>query len=272
MKLFILLPALAAHVLALSVPQQRDIDARQASPPDADTGNPQTSRTLLQSVIALGFENDGQSQPTPGQVASLTSSNNFINFCATVSQLPITNGKQISTGSCNPAPMGVIPTVKHTPSAKFVFPPNGGTVQANTAFTVQLAIKNLDTGNFVNAEQNYFSAPQQVNSAGLIIGHSHVVIEALSSLGQTDVTDPTKFAFFKGLNDPASNGILSADVTNGLPKGFYKISSINTAANHQPALGPVAQHGSFDDAAYVSVRADHRKNSSITLSFCGSSR
>ena len=111
----------------------------------------------------------------------------------------------------------------------------------------------METGNFVNAQSNYFSAPQQLNAQGQIVGHSHVVVEQLSAIDQTTPTDPTKFAFFKGLNSPAQNGVLSADVTAGLPAGVYKLSSINTAANHQPALVPIAQHGSLDDAVYFTV-------------------
>lgn len=147
--------------------------------------------------------------------------------------------------------MGVIAAQSKMPSAKFVFPPNGGSVAANTAFTIKMAINNLETGFFVNAQENYFSAPQTVNGQGLIQGHSHVVVEKLSSLDQTTPTDPTVFAFFKGLNDKAANGVLSADVTDGLPAGVYRLSSINSAANHQPVLVAVAQHGSMDDMVYV---------------------
>lgn len=220
-----------------------------------NNGDPQKSLTLDPKVIAKGFANNGQNVPVAGQIASLTSTNNFINFCLTT-QLPLTNGQQIKSGSCNPAPMGIIPSKANMPSSKFVNPPNFGTIKANTAFTVQMAIRNMETGFFVNAAQNYFAAPQFVNAKGQIQGHSHVVIEQLSSLTQTTVSDPTKFAFFKGLNSAAQNGILSADVTSGLPAGTYKISSINTAANHQPLLVPIAQHGSLDDAVYITITAD----------------
>ena len=50
----------------------------------------------------LGYEvataNDGQQADgaEAGQVASLTSANNFINFCATVPDKQITNGKQVT--------------------------------------------------------------------------------------------------------------------------------------------------------------------------------
>lgn len=137
------------------------------------------------------------------------------------------------------------------PSSKFTNPKNFQDIPANQAFTITMAIQNMETGNFVNAQQNYFSAPQQLNAQGQIRGHSHVVVELLSAIDQTTPTNPSKFAFFKGLNAPASGGILSADVTNGLPAGVYKLSSINTAANHQPVIVPIAQHGSLDDAVYV---------------------
>lgn len=205
-------------------------------------------------VLATGFENDGQDQPTAGQVPSLTSSNNFINFCLTVPNLPITNGQQVKTGSCNPAPMGVIAATTNMPSSKFVFPTNGQTIPENQPFTIQMAVSNLDTGFFVNANENYFSAPQQVGSSGNVQGHSHVVVDFISSITDTTPTNPTTFAFFKGLNDAASNGILTADVTEGLPAGSYRLASINTAANHQPVLVAVAQHGSLDDMVYVSSR------------------
>ena len=150
--------------------------------------------------------------------------------------------------------MGTIPSKDNMPSAKFVFPANGDTsIVEKQPFTIKMAIQNFQSGNFVNADQNYFAAPQQLNKQGQIIGHSHVVVEQLSSLGQTTPTDPKKFTFFKGLNAAAVGGILTADVTAGLPAGFYKLSSINTAANHQPVLVPVAQHGSLDDAVYVSI-------------------
>lgn len=83
------------------------------------------------------------------------------------------------------------------PSAKFVSPANGGTVAANAAFDVQLALQGFETGNFVNAKENYFAAPQQLNAQGQIIGHTHVVIEKLTSLAQTTPTNPLNFAFFK---------------------------------------------------------------------------
>lgn len=224
--------------------------------PITDGGNAkdaQSSLTLDPAVIMKGLAQDGQETPEAGQVPSLTSTNNFINFCLTQPNLPLTNGQQVTTGSCNQTPMGVIVASSKMPSAKFTNPKNGDTIAANQEFTISMAISNLETGNFVNAQANYFAAPAQVNSDGVLIGHSHVVVEQLQSLDQTTPTDPTKFAFFKGLNAAAQGGVLTADVTAGLPAGVYRLASINTASNHQPALVAVAQHGSLDDAVYFTV-------------------
>lgn len=186
-------------------------------------------------------------RPAAGQVASLTSSDNFINFCLTVPNLNITNGQQIPGGSCNPAPMGIIAANTSMPSSKFVNPKNLDTIPANQTFNIVMAVSNLDTGFFVNADDNYFAAPQQVGSTGNIQGHSHVVIERLTSLTQTTPTTPNSFVFFKGLNDAAVDGQLNVTVPGGVGPGTYRLASINTAANHQPALVAVAQHGSLDD-------------------------
>ncbi|SJL05376.1 uncharacterized protein ARMOST_08743 [Armillaria ostoyae] len=224
-----------------------------------NTGNnandAQTSLTLDPKVIGPGFAQDGNETPVDGQSASLTTTNNFINFCLTVNA-PITNGQQIQSGSCNPIPIGAIPSTDNMPSAKFQVPANGDTLQQNTAFTVTMAIQNMQTGTFVNAETNYFSAPQQLNGQGQIIGHTHVVIEELDSLTQTTPTNPKNFAFFKGINGAAQGGVVTADVTNGLPAGAYRICSINSSSNHQPAIVPIAQHGSLDDCSYFTVNAN----------------
>jgi hypothetical protein len=57
--------------------------------------------TLLDSVIQKGSFNDGSDEigaNEVGQAKSATSQNNFINVCAGKT---LTNGLQITTGSCN---------------------------------------------------------------------------------------------------------------------------------------------------------------------------
>jgi hypothetical protein len=216
-------------------------------------GDPQTSLTLDPDVI----QNINGAGQAAGEADSLVSTNNFINVCLGKT---LTNGKQVQTGSCNPTPMGDIPSVDNMPSCKFQFPPNGGNVDPNTAFTVVLNTKGMQTGAFTNAAATYYAAPQQLNNGGQIIGHNHVVIEQIPSLDSTQPTNPRVFAFFKGLNSAAAGGQLTADVTNGLPAGSYKISTITTAANHQAVLVPVAQRGSVDDAVYFTVGGNGNNN------------
>lgn len=265
--------SVALAVSAFALPSKRDIEinAIGLKKKDGSGSDPQTSlskcnesslssRTLIsahlaldQGVICTGFEQDGSANATAGQSPSLTSSNNFINFCLTVN-LPLTNGSQIQNGSCNPAPMGVIAPSANMPSSKFVTPKNLDAIKANTTFEIVMAIKNLETGHFTNPDSTYYSAPQQLNSGNVIIGHSHFVIETLSSITSTVPSDPTKFAHFVGVNTPADDqGNVSVNVTGGLPAGVYKLSSINTSANHVPVLVAIAQHGSMDDQIYVGV-------------------
>jgi hypothetical protein len=216
----------------------------------ADDADPEKSLTLDPSVIAKGFAQDGQDPPVDGQAASLTSTNNFINFCVGET---ITDGKQIKGGSCNPCPIGKIPAVENMPSCKFLFPPNNDdSVAANTAFTITMNIQGIKTGTFVNAQKNYFAAPQQLEG-GVIVGHTHITVEKLSAIDSTEPLDPQDFEFFKGVNDAAVDGVASAEVEDGLDAGDYRVCSINSSSNHQPVIVPVAQHGSLDDCSYFTI-------------------
>lgn len=151
--------------------------------------------------------------------------------------------------------MGAIPATSNMPSAKFVTPTNLAVIPPNTTFQITLGVRNFATGYFVNPNTNYLAAPQQLDpTTGHIQGHPHVVIEALKSLNQTTPTDPTKFAFFTALNNKAdASGHLYANVTGGLPKGTYRLSTIMAAMNHQSVLLPIAERGVSDDMIYVSL-------------------
>ncbi|KAF5351592.1 hypothetical protein D9758_007264 [Tetrapyrgos nigripes] len=226
--------------------------------------NAQTSLTLDPAVIANGFSDDGQDPPVDGETRSLTSSNNFINYCA-LFNLPLTNGTQNSrfNATCNPVPMGALPSVDHMPSSKIRFPLNGNTLTANQDFTISVKINNLNTGVFTVAEVNYLSAPQQLDGDGLILGHGAVVIEQLDSLRQIATTTPGLFSFYKSLNIASQAGVVNANVDSGLPSGFYRLSAIVSAANHQPVLVPVVAHGAIDDFVYFSVTSDGKPPTSL---------
>ncbi|KAN0111872.1 hypothetical protein V8E52_008078 [Russula decolorans] len=138
----IALVTVALAVSASALPRivfERDLgnNARRGSDSDLD---PQTSLTLQQRVISTNFEQNGSANGTAGQEPSLTSSNNFINFCLTIN-LPLANGQQIKGGSCNTAPMGVIAPSINMPSSKFITPNNLDAIQANTTFQIKMSIR-----------------------------------------------------------------------------------------------------------------------------------
>jgi transcription initiation factor TFIID subunit 15 len=107
--------------------------------------------------------------------------------------------------------------------------------------------------------QTDYLAPAQVDGSGTLIGHTHIVVQPMFALCQdefrmlirfnsnsadsTDIRDSSKFVFFKGVNDAGNNGVVSVEVTPGLPAGTYTIGSLNAAANHQPPLPAIAQRG-----------------------------
>ena len=150
--------------------------------------------------------------------------------------------------------MGVLAPSTNMPSSKFVKPKNLDAIKPHTTFEIKMAIRHLDVGHFTNAETTFHGAPQRLNAGNDIIGHAHFVIESLSSVSSTDPSDPSKFVFFKGADNKADReGNVSVNVTGGLPVGTYKLSSINTSANHAPVMVAIAQHGTLDDQIYVGV-------------------
>ncbi|KAF9269772.1 hypothetical protein L218DRAFT_850904, partial [Marasmius fiardii PR-910] len=216
--------------------------------------NPQSSLTLDPKVITKvsGTDDNIRSGSSAFSSQSLESPNNFINYCDTVA-LSLTNGQQRTDGSCNPAPIGAIPSVDHIPSVKFQFPTNGAVIRKDEPFTIELAVNKIATGNSVNSQTNFLAAPLQLDSNGLIIGRTAIVIEQLDSLEQITPTDPSRFALYSGFATGAANGVQTTNVTQGLSEGFYRVSSIMTGANDQPIVAPVLQHGAIDDIVYVSI-------------------
>jgi transcription initiation factor TFIID subunit 15 len=132
--------------------------------------------------------------------------------------------------------MGKIPAVSNMISAMIVEPQVGETVAEDTTFTVRVQTQGLDAGSFTNPTLTYYSAPQDLNNNGDIIGHCHITIQELgNSLNPNNAPDPTTFAFFKGINDNGNGqGLLSAEVTGGLVAGFYRVCTMISSSNHQP--------------------------------------
>lgn len=216
----------------------------------------QNSTTLHKLARQSASAQDGS--PTGNMTGSLTSPNNFINFCVSKEALGanLMNGTQSPHNySCNGIPMGMIPAPEQFPSCKFVHPINFSKLKANTTFDVTLKIKNMVTGKFTNPANTYFSAPQQISAeTKQVIGHAHLVIQKISALNSTKTVNPTRFSFFKGIDTSVGpDNTSTVEVTNGLPAGAYRLSTMLSAANHQPILSGVAQRGIFDDVVYFTV-------------------
>ncbi|KAJ7346184.1 hypothetical protein DFH08DRAFT_914957 [Mycena albidolilacea] len=245
--------ALAMSAAASPVVQRRGVYVLHQYAPATDPKALQDSLTLSPSVIQN--TDNGQNPPVTGQSPADTSKNNFANICAlTLPRVPLTNGLQITTGSCNPIPIGHIPDVNKMPSSKFQSPKNLDTIASGQTFTIVLQVQGMQLGTFTNAQKTYFANPQKLNADGQIIGHTHIVVEAMDSLTSTKTTDPKSFVFFKGVNTPQDkNRNVQVDVNGGLKPGVYRMCTITSSHTHQPAIVPIAQHGSLDDCVYFTA-------------------
>ncbi|MBW0491952.1 hypothetical protein O181_031667 [Austropuccinia psidii MF-1] len=211
--------------------------------------DPQSSFRLDPSVIQEAAKSNGILDPAnPKNFAkSPVSANNFINLCVGAK---VTNGEQIKEGSCNPTPMGFLPSNTHMPSVKIVRPNRKSKLEACEDFNITVALKNIQIGLFTSPPNTYYLAPQFLNPDGFIKGHLHVVAQLAR---RHEHFDAQIFAFFEGISEPAIGGKVNVTVSGGLPNGIYRISTITTAMNHQTVALPVAQRGAVDDAVYVKV-------------------
>ncbi|KAH8800251.1 hypothetical protein F5884DRAFT_862965 [Xylogone sp. PMI_703] len=220
---------------------------------------------LSPDAIQNGSFNDGSNEidaSEGNQAKSATSHNNFINYCAGKT---LTNGLQILTGSCNGIPMGDIPAKDHMISSIITFPTHGGpAIPAGTTFNITVQTTGLITGFFTASNGTYFSAPQTLSN-GFVKGHTHITVQNLGKdFNPQTPPDPALFTFFKGITDAGNGqGLVTATVQDGLPAGYYRVCTINSGANHQPALLPVAQRGTADDCTKFVVSEDRVTNSTV---------
>lgn len=145
--------------------------------------------------------------------------------------------------------MGRLPSASNMISSIIISPQIGQTLAANKTFTITVKTSNLRAGHLVNPTTNYYTAPQDLDENGNIIGHCHVVVQSLgTSLQATAPPNPREFAFFKGIDDAGDGkGLLQTQLDGGLPAGVYRICTMIAARNHQPVTMPIAQRGAQDD-------------------------
>ncbi|KAF2402482.1 hypothetical protein EJ06DRAFT_341712 [Trichodelitschia bisporula] len=183
---------------------------------------------------------------------SLTDNWNFINYCTGKVH---TNGAQNRNGSCNGIVMGDLPAASQMVSTIITSPLPGENLPVNTSLAIRLRVANLAPGHFAAPGSTYFSAPQQLDSAGCVRGHVHVTLQDLGgSFTPSAPLDAQKVVFFQGVNDAGDgSGGLVAPLPKGLPRGFYRVCTMVAAGNHQPVVMPVAQRGAQDDCTKFSV-------------------
>ncbi|KAL8365382.1 hypothetical protein RB595_004267 [Gaeumannomyces hyphopodioides] len=225
---------------------------------NAGNNNAANGACLNQSIKQSASNTDGQEQGTEGikagQAKSAKDANNFINFCVGKGQA--TNGKQNKAGSCNSTPMGQIPASNKMVSVIITNPKPGDKLQQGQTFKINVQTRNLQAGSFTNPTTTYYTAPQALNGQGQVIGHVHVTVQNIGQLAATQPPNPEQFAFFKGIDDAGQGGLVSADVTGGLPAGVYRVCTITSGSNHQPVYMPVAQRGGQDDCTKFEVVAN----------------
>jgi hypothetical protein len=153
--------------------------------------------------------------------------------------------------------MGDIPAKTNMVSSIITFPQTGSVIPSDTDFTITVQMANIVAGSFTDADATYYAGPQFLQN-GNVVGHTHVTVQDLgANLNPTQALDPTQFAFFKGINNAGNGqGLLSANVTGGLPAGNYRVCTMASASNHQPVLMPVAQRGTPDDCTKFVVSGD----------------
>lgn len=225
----------------------------------------QTSLVSQTDILALSsslVQSAGVGDATEsGTTQSQTSNNNFINDC---DGQTLTNGAQVTGGSCNGIVMGAIPSISNMVSTIITNPSSGGVLAPNQDFDVTLQMSGLETGSFTDAATTYYAAPQTLNAQGQIIGHTHVTIQDMNgTLNPQQPLPAQNFVFFKGINDAAVNGQLKATVTGGLPVGSYRVCTMSSASNHQSVLMPIAQRGAQDDCTKFTVADQAQTNNNV---------
>ena len=159
----------------------------------------------------------------------------------------VLNGVQVTSGGCSNTPLGLIPS--RMASALIVTPKDGAVLDSRVPNIVRVVVRNQVTGFFSDPNTQYYTEPQRLLN-GRVLGHQHITVESLESL------NPSKFIFFKGLDDTAINDSLQVEITASTfpAPGAYRICSISGSNTHQPILSKSVKRGPQNDCVRVQVK------------------
>ncbi|CAG8618680.1 14202_t:CDS:1, partial [Funneliformis caledonium] len=192
-------------------------------------------------IIALISFLESSTHAVPLNIEKRQNDNKENNDICKKSNLDEGDGTQNRDGYCVETVLGEVPDVDNMISTLIIEPEDGSTIPANEKFRIETISENLITGFFTDPIKEYYVRPQELDD-GKIIGHSHITIQKLNN-DKRNVPNPENFAFFKGLDEPAQDGVLGVNVDEGLPAGNYRICTIVSSFSHQPVIMPVAQRG-----------------------------
>ncbi|OJD13150.1 hypothetical protein AJ78_06373 [Emergomyces pasteurianus Ep9510] len=213
--------------------------------------------SLNPAVLQKGSQLDGKKEALNKDevTPSKTSSNNFINYC---DGRILTNGTKIKEGSCNSIPMGEIPSTKHMVSTLIMAPVTGDVFKVNQSIVFKVAVRNIEMGFYTNSNATYLSAPQSLNSEGLVQGHTHLTVQFMgpsaTGIQALDASSPIWFKSVNSAHPENKTEGFTATLDGGLGKpGFYRVCTLTAAANHQPVIMPIPNRGAQDDCTKFKV-------------------
>jgi transcription initiation factor TFIID subunit 15 len=105
--------------------------------------------------------------------------------------------------------MGKIPAVTNMVGAIITNPKVGVQVPADTTFNIEVQTKHLSAGFFTNPTTNYYTAPQDLDKNGDIIGHCHVTVQDIGSLQSNQVPDTSSSPSSRASMMPATDRVCS---------------------------------------------------------------
>ncbi|KAJ7903199.1 hypothetical protein B0H13DRAFT_2512158 [Mycena leptocephala] len=196
---------------------------------------------------------DGQNPPVAGQTAADLSKNNFANACALTPKVRLPMVSKSPADPAIPSPLAKFPP---SPTCRLEIsePEEPRHYRLRRHLQHRPQDQKHPARHLHQRPEDVFCQPTEAQRSGQIIGHTHVVMETIDSLTTTKLSDPTKFFFFKGVNDAQdAQGNVNVPVAGGVKPGVYRMCTIVSSATHQPAIVPIAQHGSLDDCIYFTA-------------------